>query len=89
MNGCNRVLKATKLTNASRTRELISSQKLDFQNFQWIANSVFKKGKSAILSESNGAKVLSSFSNKTKLFAEIFPKNYNLDNSDISLAFYT
>ena len=67
---------------------MISSQKLDFQDFQLIANSVFKKGKSAILSESNSAKLLSSLSNKTKLFAEIFPKNYDLDNSDISLAFY-
>ena len=33
----------------------------------------------------NGPEVLSSASDKTKLFAEIFSKNSNLDDSGISL----
>ena len=50
-----------------------------------IANSVLNKGKSAIPPLFNGPEVLSSASDKAKLFAENFSKNSNLDDSGISL----
>ena len=54
--------------------------------FLQIANSVLNKGKSAIPLLLNGPEVLSSASDKAKLFAENFSKNSNLDDSGISLA---
>ena len=48
-------------------------------------NSVLNKGKSAILALFNGPEVLSSTSNKAKLFAESFSMNSSLDDSGISL----
>ena len=50
-----------------------------------IANSVLNKGKSAIPPLFNGPEVLSSASDKAKLFAKNFSKNSNLDDSGISL----
>ena len=50
-----------------------------------IPNSVLNKGKSAIPPLFNGPEVLSSASDKAKLFAENISKNSNLDNSGISL----
>ena len=50
-----------------------------------IANSVFNKGKSAIPPLFNGPEVLSSASDKAKLFAEIFSLTSNLDDSGVSL----
>ena len=52
---------------------------------RWIANSVLNKGKSAIPPLFNSPEVLSSASDKAKLFAENFSKNSNIDDSDISL----
>ena len=65
--------------------ESITYQKLGSRDFWRIANSVLNKGKSAIPPLFNGAEVLSSASNKAKLFAEKFSKNSNLDDSGISL----
>ena len=48
-------------------------------------SSVLNKGKSVIPPLFRGAEVLSSASDKAKLFAENFTKNSNLDYSDISL----
>ena len=50
-----------------------------------ISNSVLKKGKSAAIPLFNASEVLSSASNKAKLFKKIFFKNSNLDDLDISL----
>ena len=50
-----------------------------------MANSVLNKGKSAMTPLFNGPEVLSSASDKGKLFAENFSKNSNLDDSGISL----
>ena len=50
-----------------------------------IAYSVLNKDKSAIHPLFNGPEVLSSASDKAKLFAENFSKNSNLDDSGISL----
>ena len=54
-----------------------------------IANSVLNKGKSAIPLLFNGPEVLSSASDKRKLFAENFSKNSNIDNSGISLPVFS
>ena len=77
-NRCKRVLEAAKLAYANKTKESITSQNL-------IASSVLNKGKSAILPLFNSPKVLSSTSDKAKLFAENFSKNSNLNDSGISL----
>ena len=66
-------------------QESITSQKLGSRDFWRIANSVLSKVKSAIPSLFNGPGVLSSASDKAKLFAENFSKNSNLDDSGISL----
>ena len=66
-------------------QESITSQKLGSRNFWRIANSALNKGKSAIPPLLNGSEVLSSASDKAKLFAENFSMNSNLDDSGISL----
>ena len=84
-NRCKRVLEAAKLAYANKTKESITSQKLGSRDFWTIANSVFNKGKSAIPPLFNGPEVLSSASDKAKLFAENFSLNSNLDDSGVSL----
>ena len=69
-NRCKRVLEAAKLGYANKTKESITSQKLGFRDFWRIANSVLNKGKSAIPPLFNGPEVLSSASDKAKLFAK-------------------
>ena len=66
-------------------QESITSQKLGSWDFWRIANSVLNKGKSAIPPLFNRLEVLSSASDKAKLFAKIFSENSNLDDSSISL----
>ena len=80
-NRCKRVLEAAKLAYATKTKESITSQKLGSRDFCRIANSVLNKGKSAIPPLFNGPEVLSSASDKAKLFAKNFSKNSNLDDS--------
>ena len=65
----------------------ITSQKLGSCDFSPIANSDLNKGKSAIPPLFNKPEVLSSASNKAKLFAENFSKNSNLDDSGIFYLF--
>ena len=84
-NYCKRVLEAAKLAFANKTKEFITSQELGSRDFWQIANSVLNKGKSAIPPLFNGPEVLSSASDKAKLFAKNFSKNFNLDDSGISL----
>ena len=84
-NHCKRVLEAAKPAYATKTKESITSQKLGCGDFRQIANSVLNKGKSAIPPLFNGPDVLSSASDKAKLFAKNFSKNSNLDDSGISL----
>ena len=76
-NRCKRVLEAAKLAYANKTKESI-------RDFWRIANSVLNKGKSAIPPLFNGPEVLSSASDKAKLFAENFSLNSNLDDSGVS-----
>ena len=80
-----RVLEAAKLAYANKMKESITSQKLGSRDFWRIANSVLNKGKSAIPSLFNELEVLSSASDKAKLFAENFSLNSNLDDSGVSL----
>ena len=84
-NSCKRVLEAAKLAYATKIKESITSQKPGSQNFWRIANSVLNKGKSAIPPLFNGPEVLSSASDKAKLFAKNFSKNSNLNYSGVSL----
>ena len=84
-NRCKRVLEGAKLAYANKTKESITSQKLGCRDFWRIANSVLNKGKSAIPPLFNGPEVLSSASDKAKLFAENFSLNSNLDDSGVSL----
>ena len=66
-------------------QESITSQKLGSQEFWGIAKSVVNKGKCAVPLLFNWPEVLSSASDKAKLFAENYSKNSNLDGSSISL----
>ena len=84
-NYCKRVLETAKPAYGNKTKESITSQKLGSRDFRRIANNVLNKGKSAIPPLINGPEVLSSASDKAKLFAENFSKNSNLDDSGISL----
>ena len=84
-NRCKKVLEAAKLAYANKTKESITYQKLGSRDFWRIANSVLNKGKSAIPPLLNGLEVLSSASDKAKLFAENFSLNSNLDDSGVSL----
>ena len=83
-NCCKRVLEAAKLAYANKTKDSITSQKPGSRDFWRIANSVLNKGKSAIPPLFNRLELLSSASDKAKLFAKNFSKNSNLDDSDIS-----
>ena len=84
-NRCKRVLEAAKLAYATKTKVSITFQKLGSRDFWQIANSVLNKGKSAIPPLFNRPEVLSSASDKAKLFAKDFSMNSNLDDSGISL----
>ena len=62
-----------------------SSPRFGLWEFWRIANSVLNKGKSAIPPLFSRLEVLSSASDKAKLFAKNFFKNSNLDDSGITL----
>ena len=80
-------LEAAKLAYANKTKESITFQKLGSGDFWRIGNCVLNKGQSAIPPLFNDQEVLSSASDKAKLFAEIFSENSNLDDSGISTYF--
>ena len=65
---------------SNETKECITCQKLGSRGFWQIANSVLNRGKSAITLLFNSPEVLSSASDKGKLFAKNISKNSNLDN---------
>ena len=84
-----RVLEAAKLEYANKAKEsIITSQKLGSRDFWEIANSFVNKNKSAILLLFSGPELLSSASDKAKLFAENFSENSNLDDAGIPLLFF-
>ena len=63
----------------------MTSRKLGCRDFRRIANSVLNKGKSAIPPLFNSPDKLPSSSNNAKLFAKMFSRYFNLDDSGISL----
>ena len=69
----------------SHSSPWFSAAKLGSRDFWQIANSVLNKGKSAMPPLFNGPEVLSSASDKAKLFAENFSLNSNLDDLGVSL----
>ena len=77
-NCCKMILEAAKFAYVNKTNESVTSQKLDSQDFWRIANSFLNKGKSAIPPLLNSLEVLSSTSDKAKLFAENVSKNSSL-----------
>ena len=88
-NRCKRVLEAAQLIHANKTKDSINSQTLVSRDFWRIADSVLNNGKSAIHPLFNGLEVLSSASDKAKLFAGNFSKNSNLDYLGISLPVFS
>ena len=74
-----------KLAYATKTKDSITSQKLGSWDFWRIANSILNKGKSAIPPLFNRPEVLSSASDKAKLYAKNCCRNSYLDDSCISL----
>ena len=65
--------------------ESITSEKVGSLYFCQTANNLLHKGRTAIPPLFKGREVLSSGSDKTKLFPKIFSKNSNLEDSGISL----
>ena len=65
--------------------ESITFKKFGSRDFSQIASSILNKGKSAIPPLFNGLEVLSSASDKAKLFVKNSSENSNLDDSGISL----
>ena len=66
-------------------QESSTSQKLGCHDFWQIAKSILNRGKSAVPPQFNGPEVLSSASDKAKLFAENVSLNSNLDDVGVSL----
>ena len=81
--------KAANIAYANKTKESITSQKRGSRDFWRIVSSVLNKGKSAIPPLFDGPEVLSFASDKAKMFSENLSKNYNLDDSDISLPVFS
>ena len=87
-NHCKRVLEPAKnCIYANKTKESITSQKLGFQDFNQIANSVLRNGKYAIPLLFHSSEAMSSASDKAKLFPKNSSKNSNFDDPGISLRF--
>ena len=70
-NHCKRFFEGAKLANANKQKSPLLPKNLALMTWR-IANSVLNKGKSAIPLLFNGPEVLSSASDKAKLFAENF-----------------
>ena len=86
-NRCKKLHEDAKLAYATKTKESITPQKLGSQDFRRIANSVLNKTKSAIPPLANGLEVLSSATDKAKLFAKNLCKNFNADDSGTCFPF--
>ena len=78
-------MQADKRTDNHIFKLFALTNRVVIQDFWQIANSVLNKGKSAIPPLFNGPEVLSSASDKAKLFAKNFSNKTNLDDSGISL----
>ena len=83
-NCCKRILEPAQIAYANKTKVFITSQKLGSQDFWWTANSAVNKGKLAIPPLFNVPEIMSCIW-WSKMLAENFSKNSNLDYSNISL----
>ena len=79
------VHEADKLAYANKIKESMTSQKFGSWDFWRVAYNVLNKGIPPIFS---GLELLSSASDKAKLFAKNFSKNSNHDDSGISLPIF-
>ena len=75
---CKSALEALKLAYANKTKSQSLPRSLALQNIWQIANSVLNNGKLATALLFNGLELLSSASDKAKLFTKNFSKNYNI-----------
>ena len=75
-NQCKRVIESANWVSyyTKKTKKSIFSQRVGSGDFWHSANSVLNRGKSAISPLFNGPEVLTSASEKAKLFAELFSK---------------
>ena len=80
-----RVIESAKNHYTKKIKETIFSQRVGSRDFWHIANNVLNRGKSAIPPFCNGPEVLTFASEKAKLFAELFSKSSNLDDSGHAL----
>ena len=80
---CKTVLEAAK--PPTLIKQTITSQKLGPRDSWQIANSILNRSKSVMLTIFNGSVVLSSVSDKVKVFAERFSNNFNCHDSGILL----
>ena len=87
-NSCKRVIEAARFAYINKTKRSITSQKYGSLDFWRLADD-FLTEKSAKPPLFNGPNVLSSALDKVKLFAENFSKNSNLDDSGISLSYFS
>lgn len=76
-----------KYAYANEREEFIISQKLGSDHYWLIDSSAIKEDESARRPLFSGPEVLSSASNKPKLFTEIFLENSNLNDTGISQPF--
>ena len=76
-----RVFEAAKLAYANTTKDSIAFWKLNLRDLSRIATSVPNKSKSGIPPLFSGPEVLSSASDKAKLFAKNLSENSNPDDS--------
>ena len=80
-NCCKRVIESAKKRYVEMKKEFIFSHKVGSYDFWRIANSVLNRGKFTISPLFNDPEVLTSASEKAKLFAELFSKNSNIADS--------
>ena len=83
---CHKVLRVAKISYAESVQARIEKERLGSREFWRITNKVLNLGKSPIPTIINGRKVISSSSDKAKLFASIFSSNSTLDELQPSLA---
>ena len=73
---------AAKNSYAESVQARIDQERLGSREFWRITNKVLNRGKSPISTIINGPEVISSSSDKAKLFARIFSSNSTLDDSN-------
>ena len=81
-NQCQMVLRDAKSSYAKSIQDRIDQERLGSREFWRITNKILNRGKSPIPTIINGPEVISSSSDKAKLFGSIFASNSTLDDSN-------